>query len=180
MNARRFLPSPAIVIACIALLVALGGTGWAVTGGTSQKAGPAAKSKADARGPRGPRGPRGLRGLRGPAGPAGPAGAAGAAGPAGPTGPAGPAATALWAFVDSTGTLIRNKGAVSALKLATGQYQVIFNQDVTACSYEATQSTAFGDIIALPRFAVAAGVLVLTSDAAAAPADRGFSLAVFC
>jgi hypothetical protein len=39
----------------------------------------------------------------------------------------------LWASVDSNGTLVRNKGAVSALKLTTGQYQVIVSQDVTGC-----------------------------------------------
>jgi hypothetical protein len=88
------LPSPAMVIALLALSVALGGTGYA------------ASSLVGARGHAGPRGPRGFRGKtgqRGPAGPVGPAGATGAAGPAGApgtpgsTGPPGPSGTSEFA-----------------------------------------------------------------------------------
>ena len=41
-------------------------------------------------------------------------------------------------MIAATGTLIRNKGAVSAQQNGTGDYQVIFNQDVTGCSYQGT------------------------------------------
>jgi hypothetical protein len=89
----RHRPSPALVLACVALAVALGGTGYAAivlprnSVGTLQLKNNAVNSikvangsllKADFRAGQIPAGPVG------PAGPAGPAGAAGAAGPAGP------------------------------------------------------------------------------------------------
>jgi len=96
---RRFLhghrPSPAMVVASIALLVALGGTGIAAVSnvplfsvGTPQlKTNAVISKKVKNRSllavdfkqgqlPRGSRGFRGLRGLRGPSGPQGPAGVA--------------------------------------------------------------------------------------------------------
>ncbi len=80
---RRRIPSPAMVVACLALFVALGGTGYAASGALSN-GGPATVAKKHRRTVlRGPRGPRGPRGLTGPTGPQGPAGAAGAQGPAG-------------------------------------------------------------------------------------------------
>jgi hypothetical protein len=89
----RHRPSPALVLACLALAVALGGTGYAAivlpanSVGTKQLKNNAVNSikvangsllKADFKAGQIPAGPEG------PAGPAGPAGAAGAAGPAGP------------------------------------------------------------------------------------------------
>jgi hypothetical protein len=80
----RGRPSPAMVVAALALFVALAGTATATTyslitsaqikNGTIQLADMSSTAKAA------------LRGQRGPAGPAGPAGAAGAAGAAGPAG----------------------------------------------------------------------------------------------
>lgn len=89
---RSFFPSPAMVIACIALIVGLGGVNWALAGPTSsksskQKTALAAAKKTGPRGPRGPRGPAGPRGLKGDPGPAGAAGAQGAKGDTGPAGP---------------------------------------------------------------------------------------------
>ena len=82
---RKFAtPSPALVIAVIALFVALGGTGYAA----SQVGGGAhAVTAQKTRVARGPRGPRGFRGLQGPRGRQGPRGDRGlkehrAAGPA--------------------------------------------------------------------------------------------------
>src|SRR5438034_11121141 len=85
-------PSPATVIALIALFVALGGTGFAAAKlvlprnsvGTLQvRNGSLLKVDFKAgqlpRGARGPAGPAGLAGRAGPTGPAGPAGPAGAA-----------------------------------------------------------------------------------------------------
>jgi hypothetical protein len=86
-------PSPALVLACVALAVALGGTGYAAivlpanSVGTKQLKNNAVNSikvangsllKADFKPGQIPAGPEG------PSGPAGPAGPAGAAGPAGP------------------------------------------------------------------------------------------------
>jgi Collagen triple helix repeat (20 copies) len=81
------LPSPAMVIACIALFIALGGTGYAAMahfrplglGHTSKvRRGPQGET-----GPAGPVGPVGPQGESGPAGPQGPPGAQGPQGPAG-------------------------------------------------------------------------------------------------
>jgi hypothetical protein len=99
-------PSPAFLLASIALFVALGGTGYAASrsgeGGapaaTARKAGgPLTKTKvekliakyvashqADLRGPAGPAGANGAAGTAGSAGAAGDAGSEGARGPAGP------------------------------------------------------------------------------------------------
>lgn len=94
-------PSPALIVACAALAVAIGGTGYAVTSlprnsvGTRQlkanavtsakvkdgsllaadfKAGQLAAAGAGSAGQPGPAGPTGATGAPGPAGPAGPAG----------------------------------------------------------------------------------------------------------
>jgi hypothetical protein len=93
-------PSPAMVVAFIALLLALGGGAYAqlriprnsvgtaqlrANAVTSPKVKPRSLLRSDFRAGQLPRGPRGLRGLQGPAGPAGLAGPAGPAGPAGAT-----------------------------------------------------------------------------------------------
>jgi Collagen triple helix repeat (20 copies) len=84
-------PSPAMVVAVVAVVLALGGTAWgagALQGSTHAHAAAAGPAHAAAtkRGPRGPRGPRGLTGARGAAGPTGPQGPAGPAGAQGPAG----------------------------------------------------------------------------------------------
>jgi Collagen triple helix repeat (20 copies) len=102
---RRMRLSPATAIAIVALVFAMTGGAFAVTGGrgsgggkeASTSAGPASvvsalatesKAKSKSKGARGPAGPAGKTG---PAGPAGPTGAQGPAGPQGPGGPQGPA-----------------------------------------------------------------------------------------
>jgi hypothetical protein len=75
-------PSPALVIACLALFVAGSGGAWAANGGlASARSTSPAKSKPLKRGPRGPRGFRGIQGARGLQGQAGAQGPAGAIGP---------------------------------------------------------------------------------------------------
>ena len=184
MKARIPRPSPAMIVACVALTVALGGGSYAATNTTTlSKAGvKAAKSNAQAAGPRGPRGFRGPRGLRGLPGPKGAPGAPGPAGPAGPAGAAGASATALWAMIDSNGTLIRNKGVTSAQKLGTGQYQVIFNQAVTNCTSLATLYGSSGEVASTPDIlgVVAGRVNVNTFNSAGTATDRVFQVAVFC
>ena len=107
------LPRPSTVIACVALAVALGGTGYAAialpagsVGTTQLKDGAVVSSKvkdgslrardfapgqlpAGERGPAGPQGPQGPAGSAGPQGPAGPAGATGSQGAQGAQGPPG-------------------------------------------------------------------------------------------
>ena len=118
----RHRPSPAIVIACVALLLALGGVSWAATAlprnsvGTAQLRNNAVTSskvrnhsllRVDFKNGQVP------RGARGPAGPAGPTGATGAQGPKGPTGPAGPAGTAniRWALVSADAAIVAKSDA---------------------------------------------------------------------
>jgi hypothetical protein len=70
-------PSPALIVAAIALFVAIGGGAWAATGSTkSARYARATNPKASiaSRGPRGRRGPRGFSGPRGSTGAQGPAG----------------------------------------------------------------------------------------------------------
>jgi hypothetical protein len=106
----RFAPSPALVVACIALAIAIGGTSYAVTVVPHGSIG-AAELKDDAVTsanvvdgslqagdfasdslPSGPRGPDGAPGPLGPPGPQGAQGIQGERGPAGPRGTPGPAA----------------------------------------------------------------------------------------
>jgi hypothetical protein len=77
---KRLTPSPAIVIATLALVFAAGGGAWAASSSRSTHHAKAhAASSNPLRGPRGPRGPRGFRGSRGPRG------FTGSQGPAGPS-----------------------------------------------------------------------------------------------
>src|SRR5690349_6361654 len=106
----RRRPSPALVVASLALLVALGGTSVAAVQftiprasvGTLQLKDSAVNSSkvrnhslllTDFAPGQIPRGPAGPRGAAGPAGPAGPAGLNGATGATGATGPSGPSGT---------------------------------------------------------------------------------------
>jgi hypothetical protein len=74
------------------------------------------------------------------------AGAKGATGPQGPKGDTGAKgepgapATALWAFIDTSapGLLRRGSGVVSAALGETGVYQVVFDRDVSGCTWVAT------------------------------------------
>lgn len=128
-------PSPATVISCIALFVALAGTSVAaVTAvvprnsvGTPQLRNNAVVSskvlnfslrRADFAPGQVPAGPRG------PAGPAGPAGAAGPAGPAGPG--------AKWALVRPDGSVVAQSGGVTlTAKPGLGQYILDFATPTT-------------------------------------------------
>jgi hypothetical protein len=81
-SVRKRLPSPATALALIALFVALAGTGYAASAGSSRsgshrKRQPTKLGPRGRRGKQGPQGPPGPRGLRGPAGATGPTGALG-------------------------------------------------------------------------------------------------------
>lgn len=76
---KRSLPSPALVIACLALFMAMGGTGYAATQLVEGQAG-ASKQAQGKQGPRGPKGPKGAKGAKGAPG------APGAKGETGQTG----------------------------------------------------------------------------------------------
>ncbi|SBT52626.1 hypothetical protein [Micromonospora auratinigra] len=100
--------------------------------------------------------------------------------------PAGLPATArvLFAVVAGDGTLVRGLGATSATRLATGMYQVVFDQDVTGAGYLGTVGYAHsggvapqGTIGVTPRTGIPNAVFVETY-AAGGHADRPFHLAV--
>jgi hypothetical protein len=161
---NRGRPSPAIVIASLALLVALGGTSFAaVTAvlprnsvGTPQLkngAVTAAKVKAGT-----------LLASNFKAGQL-TAGPAGAAGPTGPAGPAGPGAK--WALLKADGTIIAQSGRISLTSHAVGTYILDFGSAVDKDLILATASNANigfrGDVVVEPCGGPPAGAAVCAS-----------------
>ncbi len=126
---KRLLPSPAMVVACVALFAAMGGTGYAATKmASSGQSATASKAKP------GPRGKQGKRGKPGKPGPQGPAGSKGDTGNAGPAGSA-----KAWAVVTSGGALVSGKSfnIASVDRIDTGEYCVL-----PGGGYNVTNSTA--------------------------------------
>jgi len=133
---RRFKLTPATVIACIALAVALGGTSYAavtvlprnsVT--TIQVKDFSLLSRDFKRGqiPAGPRGPAGPQGAAGPTGATGPAGLPGPIGPPGPSG----TTNLKWALVRADGGIAAQSGGITlAAKPGTGTYILGFGSTV--------------------------------------------------
>jgi hypothetical protein len=175
-NLRR--PSPSLVISIVALVVALGGTGYAavtVTGKqikdssiTGRDVKNKSLTKKDFKGSvAGPRGATGAQGAKGDKGDMG-----------------GTPPTQLWAVVASDGTTTHGRGVVSSAQLGPGQYEVIFNQDVSACAPTVTPggpSTEFDEAFASPRKANANGVFVeIKNSGTTDRTDRNFNLAVPC
>ncbi|MDW5329763.1 hypothetical protein [Plantactinospora sp. KLBMP9567] len=90
-----------------------------------------------------------------------------------------------FAVVNANGTLARGFGAVSSSRLTTGQYQVIFIQNVAASAFTATigltgsvGTSPPGEIAVVGRAGVPAGVFVQTWNSSGVPADRAFHLHV--
>jgi hypothetical protein len=181
---RRPRVSPALVVACVALLVALAETGWATVSqalprnsvGTVQLKNNAVTT-AKIR-----NGQIRLADLHRTARRPGPRGRTGAAGPAGPPG----AVTRLWAVVNSSGSIARGAGTTSAGRLGAGVYEVVFNQNVQNCVYVASVGDsgegagANGAATTTRRAGNANGVRVETRNLANALADRSFHLIVVC
>src|SRR5438876_373285 len=121
---KRFRPSPAMVIACLALLLALGGTGYAAiklprNSVTTVQVKDFSLLARDFR--------------RGQI-PAGPVGPAGPAGPAGPQGPAGSSSSVAlkWALVRADGGIAAQSGGITlAAKPSAGTYILSFGSVVT-------------------------------------------------
>jgi hypothetical protein len=133
-----------MVIACIALTVALGGTSYAAVTlprgsvGTAQlkkNAVVSAKVKnrsllaVDFKRGQLPRGARGPQGSAGPQGAAGAAGAQGIQGIQGIQGPPGPGAR--WAGVNPAGTIVKQSGGITSSKPQTGGYILDFGENVS-------------------------------------------------
>jgi hypothetical protein len=191
---RAVRPSPATVIASIALLVALAGTGYAATslpknsvGNAQLQSNAVTSSKVKDHGLlkvdfAANQLPRGARGAPGSPGPPGAPGNAGVAGARGPTGPAGGASSSLWAVVNLDGSLARGSGVVTVTHTAgTGIYKVQFNRNITQCAWLATIRTAsFGFIETELSTGTTDSVRVETRDTTPAVADRAFHLGVLC
>lgn len=153
----RHRPSPAIVVACVALLIALGGVSYAATAlprnsvGTAQLRNNAVTSskvrnhsllRVDFKNGQVP------RGARGPAGPAGPTGATGAQGAKGPTGPAGPAGTAniRWALIAADATIVsKSDSNITVTSHSTGNYILNFGSPIDTKLILASAAQAGGD-----------------------------------
>lgn len=92
----------------------------------------------------------------------------------------------LWAVVAADGALSRKNSATGSSKLGTGEYEVAFGGDVTACAYnvtlgstDATEAPA-GEAGASQRAGNAKAVAVVTRDSNGVKADRPFHLTVNC
>jgi hypothetical protein len=192
---RRHL-SPALVLACLALLVAVGGTSYAQVAlpansvGTKQlKNGAVVASKVKLRSLLArnfrpgqiPPGPRGAQGLPGAAGPSGPAG------PGGPAGPKGDPATRLFSSVRNTTTGVElgpSSGVTTLVRTGTGAYRLTFNQDVNNCAVVASPGSTGGDIADGRAAAAATGQREVTVNTFAGTDDDtdnlDFTVAVFC
>jgi hypothetical protein len=174
--------SPAMIVACIALAVALGGVGYAATvlpansvGALQLKANAVNSSKvlngsllkADFKAGQVP---------------------AGLAGPAGSKGDPGPPATALWAIVHSDGSIdspAATSGVKATFKTGPGQYRIEFNQSVASCAIAVTPALGMRTVAAanqaLSGSGAATDVVVVELDVPNGQlTDGGFSIAVFC
>ena len=97
-----------------------------------------------------------------------------------------PTAQVFFAVVSATGGLVRGgPHAVSATRLGTGIYQVLFDHDITGSAYMGTigltgsiGSSPAGEIAVVGRFGAANGDFVQTFNSAGAPTDLAFHLAV--
>jgi len=180
-----------MVIACLALLLALGGTGYAaiklprnsVT--TIQVKDFSLLARDFKRG-------------QVPAGPVGPAGPAGPTGPAGPAGPAGGAGSAAvkWALVRPDGGIAAQSGGITlAAKPSAGTYILSIGSTVTgkpilaSAGYAADASDQRGAASAgpcgggtegrtCPTSDNASSIFVQTRSDAGIPADHAFYVAV--
>src|SRR5881628_1414132 len=149
---RRHRPTPSMVVACIALVIALGGTGYAATVlprnsvGTAQVKDYSLLNRDFKPGQLrpGPRGP---------------------AGPAGPPGPAGP--SARWAVVRADGTIAAQSGGITLTgKPSAGAYILDFASAVTSKLILASSANA-GDVG--DRGTVSAGPCGGTQDGSICP-----------
>ncbi len=182
MRLRRFLPSPAMIVALTALVLSLGGSAYAlvVTGKTIRNN---SVTNADIR-------QRTLTGndvrrdkIGGGSIKESSLGAVPAASLAGVTNGAG-----RFAVVGGAGALRRGRGISSVARTGVGRYQAIFQSDVRNCGYYAT----VGDPSAAgppPNSQISVsslgsnvnGVAIRTSTANnSAQADRSFHLLVLC
>jgi len=117
-----------MVVACTALLIALGGTSYAALRLPANSVTTVQVKNHSLLGVDFKRGQI----PRGPVGPTGPVGPAGPAGPQGPAGPAGGGASLKWALVRADGGIAAQSGGITlAAKPGTGAYLINFGAAVT-------------------------------------------------
>jgi hypothetical protein len=130
IRVRRLTPSPALVVACVALLVALAGTGYAAV--TLPRNSVTTVQVKDfsllARDFKRGQLPAGKQGPPGPAGPAGPAGAG-----------------AKWALVGPSGNIIAQSGGITARRAGDGYYVLDFGASVAGHLILASYSRSSDD-----------------------------------
>jgi hypothetical protein len=111
--------------------------------------------------------------------------------PQGEKGDPGEPATALWAMVNSNGTLKRGRGVASVNLTGCCQYTVTFDRSVAECSYLSTltQASNTGGTFSSPPEGQSnaalgssgpSGVVVETANSAGTLTAFDFNLAVFC
>jgi hypothetical protein len=180
---RRHRPSPALVVACVALAVALGGTSYAAvvlpagSVGTKQlQNGAVIEPKVKDHSLLARDFARGQL-------PAGRPGPQGTAGPQGATGPQGDPATKYFAIIkpaDPQPAVGTQSGGVGVRHgVATGEFMVTFPNDVSKCVAVGSVTDSDGGMVA----AVPVGgntVRVQTLNAAGGAQDEQFTVSVFC
>jgi hypothetical protein len=82
------------------------------------------------------------------------------------------------AVVASDGTLTRGAGVTQSSRIAPGNYKVIFERDVSTCTFAVTSvDTTPVSAAAQPAFG---GVGVVLAGSSGGPIDAPFNLIVFC
>jgi hypothetical protein len=191
---KRFGPSPTMVIACFALLLVLGGTGYAASKALPRNSVTSAQVKDHSLLSRDFK-----RGQlpRGPVGPVGPAGPSGPAGPAGPRGPSG-SASLRWALVRPDGGIAAQSGGITlAAHPSSGNYILRFGSAVTgkpilaSGAYAGDSGDQRGETTAGPcggggqgrtcpsGFNTTSHVFAQTRSSSGAPTNHAFYVAVF-
>ena len=177
---KRGRPSPAIVVAIAALVSALGGTALAGPAPTANPAGKADKAlkKSKRALKKAKKNKKSIKALELTPG---------------PQGEKGDPASTLWAHVDAdddAATLIKGSGVESVGRNDTGEYQVVFDSDITGCGLFATLSDNAAGATPAGEIAVAAGgansrrAFVDTKDSSGTLVDQndgnGFMVTALC
>jgi hypothetical protein len=178
-----------MVIGCLALLLTLGGTGYAASQALPRNSVTSVQVKDHTLLA------RDFKAGQIPRGPAGPAGAAGPAGPAGPAGSSG-SASVKWVLVRPDGGIAAQSGGITlAAKPSTGTYILTFGSVVAGKpiiatgGYAADSSDQRGETTAGPCGGGAEGrtcptsdntstIIVQTRGDSGSPADHAFYVAV--
>jgi hypothetical protein len=192
----RFLANN--IVGFLALFVALGGVGYAASGGftsngklqgcvggngTLSVVKPGKKCKkgqtAVAWNQEGPQGAAGAKGATGAPGVTGAAGAAGTPGANGHNGADASSPDIKWASISKDGVILAANG-VEAVGGKTTPYAVAFNSDITNCAVLATQNGSILNYVVSDVQKAGAEAFVHIESYASADQAASFSIAAFC